>query len=154
MVAVKNLKPFTLETIKDRDLIIRMLRFENDVYKGEKGQTAFREMTPHTMEPIHYIHRETLLEHGFRTDDESVKNYREIFRNYYQGPEDFDKEVIDSVLYMKYNRCIYYTEPKIEVGDTLPNCRLYELDGKTKTSVHGAIIPENRFNLVCSFSQS
>jgi hypothetical protein len=130
--------PFTEETIKDRDLILKLLRYENEIILGEDGKKIYTDLTykPRTsLFPEYTIHRKVLSNFGFDTSDESVENYRKIFSFYYQSPTEFDKEVLDSVVYMRENKCVYYTSPIINVGDVIPDTSIYQLDGTTKTTI-------------------
>ena len=49
------------------------------------------------------INRIVLNYFGFDTSNESVENYRTIFRTYFKSPNDYDVEVINSVHYMREN---------------------------------------------------
>lgn len=145
--------PFTKEHVTDRKLIIKMLRFEDSIFKGEFGQAVYKNEYNNKLEPQFVIQRRVLTDHGFDTSDHSLENYRSIFKHYYRSPTDYDKEVINSVVYMRENRCIYYTEPIIDIGDRLPNCDLYELDGTTKTDIYTLAEGYNKC-IVAAFSTS
>ena len=150
-----KLVPFTKEHLNDRNLIIKMLKWEDKTLLGEEGQCVYRNKYNKHLQPHFAVQRQVLRHFGFDPCDESLKNYREIFRTYYNGPEDYDKEVLDSVVYMRENRCVYYTSPIIDNGDILPDCRLFCLDGKTETSIH-KILDEGGYQscVVGAFSTS
>jgi hypothetical protein len=148
----QNCVQFTKAHLNNQILVIDMLKREDTIYKGEIGQKVFNEFGLGQLEPLLVIHRLVLAEFGFQTDNDSTTNYREIFRTYYNSPLDYDKTVIDSVLYMKYNRCIYYDKPIIKNNDIIPNCRLYELDGITERNVYDLVGLDR--TLLCAFSQS
>lgn len=153
-----DLLEFTDKYLKERELIISMLRYEDKILNDEEiGQAIYRNSyndSLHSLEPQFIMHRLVLKQFGFTTSDYSVKMYREIFRTYYKSPTEFDAEVINSVAYMRANRCIYYTSQKIEVGDKIPNVDLLNLNGSKAnlfTDVLG--IPFEKA-LLCAFSSS
>jgi hypothetical protein len=127
-----------------------MLKKENEIYKSQ-GQIAFQEYGLTSVEPTKIINRLCLSFFGFNTNDESVANYREIFRTYYNSAVDYDKEVLDCVLYMRHNRCLFYTEIIINIGNMIPDCLLYKLD-KTKVTLNNIITKTK--TLICGFSKS
>ncbi len=153
-----NAKPFTIYDVKNKQLVIKMLNYEEHITKSDNGQGLYKNtlnmpLTSLNVEKI--LNRQTLMNFGFDTTDESVEMYRTIFKNYYNSPTDYDKEVLNAVHYMRENKCVYYKSPIINVGDVIPNCEIYELDGKTKTSLHD-IINKNKstYTLIESFSLS
>lgn len=81
--------------------------------------------------------------------------YREIFRTYYRGPDDFDEEIVDAVVYFRENRLNFYREPEIEVGSVLPDSRVYRLDN-TETSVYKELGTSSDFErtIIAGFSMS
>ena len=154
-----KLKPFTKDDLSDRDLVISMLKKEDTIINDEDvGQAIYRNKyneSLYTLEPQLIIQRIVLKHFGFNTSDENVQMYREIFRTYYKSPTDYDKEVLNSVTYMRSNRCVYYTSPKINVGDTIENVNLLALDGKTKMNLHSDILKQPyELALLCAFSTS
>jgi hypothetical protein len=100
------------------------------------------------------MHRITLNAFGFKTNDEDIQNYRKIFKNYYNSPTDYDKEVIESVTYMRENKCIYYTGKNYDVGESYENVELYELNGKHKVNLFDKINPKDNYTIVGAFSNS
>ena len=117
----------------DRDLVIKMLQYEDYYGKSEEGQDYFRtklNLPNTTLNAIYALHRHVLDHFGFNTDDESVNNYRTIFQTYYNSPTDYDNDVISSVYYMKNNKCVFYQRPKPQIGDKLLNCTLLTLNGE------------------------
>lgn len=145
--------PFTHNDVLNRDLVIEMLTYENSFGRGE-GQEIYKTFTDHDLEPSHIINRNVLSHFNFSSTDESVQMYRTIFRNYYNSPTDYDKEVLDSVYYMKNNKCVYYTEPKLTINDKLINCGLLTLNNES-TSLF-SIINSMSFDhlFLCAFSMS
>ena len=147
--------PFTTNTLDDRNLIIRMLKHEDTIIFGDTGQSIYSDplyRPRESLTPEYAIHRKVLSDFGFDTSDQSVDVYRKIFGHYYHSPTDYDPEVLSSVAYMRENRCVYYTEPLINVGDTIQDCLLYNLDG-TMTSVKESL---NDFThaMIAGFSSS
>ena len=148
-------KPFTDQTLIDRKLIIRMLKYEDTLILGETGKKIYTDSTYEATKSLfseHVVHRLVLDHFGFDTTDQSVLTYRKIFRTYYKSPVDYDSEVMRSVAYMRENRCVYYLEPEIKVGDMIPDCKLYTLDG-TETTIKSSL---GEFDLafVAGFSNS
>lgn len=133
----KTKKKFTLETLKERDLIINMLKYEDSIIRGETGKKIYTNPTYNytkSFDAEHAIIRLVLDNFDFETDDSAIENYNKIFKTYYNSPTDYDSEVLKSVAYMRENKCVYYTKPEIKVGDTINNCLLYDVDGN-KTSI-------------------
>lgn len=97
---VTNSIPFTMEHVKDKSLVIRLLQFEDLYGKSKEGQILYKTKLsmPHTLRPIYAIHRYVLNHFGFSTSEESVKNYRRIFSYYYKSPTEYDKSVKYSIL--------------------------------------------------------
>jgi hypothetical protein len=125
-------KPFTKENRSDRDLVIKMLRFEDSLLMGPVGAKIYAEpsyQVTKSLDSEYAFHRITLDHFGFDTTDQSTEIYRGIPMAYYRLPTDYDVEVLDSVAYTRNNKCLYYTEPEIKIGDILPDCPLYNLDG-------------------------
>jgi hypothetical protein len=150
-------KPFTKESVNDRALVIQMLKYEDTLIHGDIGKQIYTNplYKPRiSLFPEHTIHRIVLTKFGFDTSDESVANYRTIFITYHKSPTEYDKEVLDSVTYMRENKCVYYTKPVIGKGDKIPNCKLYTLDGKTETTVYDQLGSEFKYAFIASFSNS
>jgi hypothetical protein len=104
--------PFTMKHVRDKSLVIAMLKYEDIYGNGEEGQ----------------IYYETEL--NFPRSSLMVQNYRKIFSTYYNSPTDYDADVLNSVYYMRENKCVYYTSPEIKVGDKLKDCPLLTAEGK------------------------
>jgi hypothetical protein len=150
-------KPFTLEDVKNRNLVIKMLKYEDTIIHGEIGKQIYGDPSykPRTSLFSQFsIHRLVLSKFGFTTSNNDVKNYRSIFLNYYQSPDNYDQEVLSSVTYMRENKCVYYKQPIIQIGDQLPNCRLYELDGKTETNLYEKFGQDFNYMFIGGFSNS
>lgn len=152
--------PFTIKHVKDRDLVIQMLKHESEIICSDWGQERYRDpdgRSTVSLDNEHAFNRKTLSDFGFQTDPQSVKCYREIFRTYFRGPDDYDREVINSSHYMRNNRCVFYKKQPFMPGDTLPDCRLYKIDGNTETSLYDAMGSSHSVAnqaLVCAFSNS
>lgn len=149
---------FTEENILDRELVLKMLRYEDKLYLSDVGQSIIGNpgmSNIYSLEAGKTIQRMTLDQFGFLASDESVANYRLIFNYYWRSAVDYDKEVLSSVFYMRENRCLYYTEAKLVPGDTVPNCQLYELDGSTKITLHQVLAEEPmKTTIVAAYSAS
>jgi hypothetical protein len=146
--------PFRQQHVLNRDLVIEMLKYE-DYYGRGQGQHIYTIFTDHDLKPSRCINRHVLIHFGFDSSDTSVATYRTIFKNYYNSPDDYDKEVLDCVYYMKNNKCVYYNLPKFKIGDKLINHQLLHLNGES-TSLFQAINSLRPFNhiLLCAFSTS
>ena len=150
-------REFTQEDVKNKALILQMLRKEDEIMHSTYGQDIYRNSLNHSLTslmPQLIIQRAILASFGFTTDDRSVDAYRSIFRNYYISPTEYDREVLQSVTYMRENLCLYYTTPKLKIGQTAPNCLLYGLDGKSQHELYSLIRPTSRFTMLCAFSSS
>ena len=136
------LKRFTHNDIHNKDLVIKMLKHEEQLIKSNSGQEMYSNPLNKPLVSLNVeksFNRMVLNDFNFDTSDESVENYRSIFRHYYKSPTDYDKDVLDSVHYMRENKCVYYQKPVLKVGDTIPDCPIYNLDGKTKTNLYDVI---------------
>lgn len=150
---------FTMEHVHDRDLVIKMLRHEEKIATGEWGQGRYRDPASRvsiSLDNEYAFNRQTLHDFGFNTNDTCVDIYRSIFRTYFHGPDNYDMEVIGASYYMRNNRCVFYKAKPLSKGDLLPNCQLYQLDGKTQTDLHSAIKSSQTWSkgLICAFSNS
>lgn len=148
--------PFTVQHIKDKSLVIKMLQYEEKLATSSWGQAQYRSHdSTVSLDTEHLFNRKTLTEFGFDTSDTSVGNYRSIFRHYYNSATDYDTDVIGASYYMRNNRCLFYKSKPLAMGDTLPDCPLYKLDGSS-TSLYEALNGDKRWDsgLVCAFSSS
>lgn len=150
-------KFFTSIQVTDRDLILRMLRHEDEIIHGEQGKMIYQrhENSLTSLAPEKTIHRVVLKEFGFDTSAESVEMYRTIFAYYYRSPADFDKEVMQAVTYMRENRTVFYTSPVIEVGSILPDAPILTLSDGKPTSIKQELAKHKfKFAFVGGFSTS
>jgi len=151
-------QPFTLESIKNKELVIKMLNYEEEYTKSDEGQVMYhnplnRPLVSLTIEKA--IQRIVLTRFGFDTSDESLANYRKIFKTYYESPEKYDPDVLNATHYMRENKCVYYKEPPIELGQKIPDCQLYQLDGVTTTTLYDIINKKpSDYTLIAGFSLS
>lgn len=148
--------PFTEEEVKNRDLVIRMLRYEDSLGKGGIGReiyTSEHYLPLRSLTPEKTLNRLVLDHFGFSSDDSSVENYRTIFSYYYRSPTDYDEEVLSSVYYMRHNRLMYYTTPAPQVGERYTDVPLYDLEGE-ETRLSHLLEGGNRYTFVAAFSTS
>ena len=75
---VSKLIPFRKEHLKDRNLIIKMLKWENKILLGEYGQSVYRNSYNKLLQPHFAIQRQVLQHFGFDPTDNSLENYREL----------------------------------------------------------------------------
>ena len=151
-----NYNSFTIETVKDKNLIITMLKFEDTVIHGDVGKSIFNDDSYEhftTLEAMLCIHRYVLNYFGFSNKEEDVTNYRKIFSNYYKSPTDYDNDVISSVTYMRENKCIYYKNPDYNIGDKFADINIYNICGK-QINIYDKINKESNYTLVGAFSNS
>ena len=148
---------FTAEDVKNKDLMLRLLRFEDGVIRGPLGAAIFADRSiPHlkSLETYFIFHRITLAEHGFTTEASDVATYRTIFSNYYKDPQHYDEEVINAVCYMRENKCVFYDTPLIALGDLAPDVELSTLSGES-TTLHTLIEANpHKYTFVGAFSHS
>ena len=135
-----------------------MLKHEDEIILGSIGKDIYANplYCPRiTLTPEYAIHRNVLSHFGFSTTYEDVANYRKIFSHYYKSPTSFDKDVLSSVAYMRENKCVYYSEPVINIKDTIKDVSLYDLDGETKISLIEFIKQNNaNYTFIGAFSTS
>lgn len=152
-----NLKDFTYDDIKNKELVINMLKYEESFAKSEEGQNLYKDISnvPYKSLTIEKIfNRKTLLKFSFDSNEKNVEMYRTIFRTYYKSPDDYDKEVLDASYYMRENRCVYYKSKKLQIDDDIIDCELYLLDGKKTTKLFDVIDKNCDYNMICAFSLS
>ncbi len=153
-----TLKPFTFNDVNNKELVIQMLKYEEDITKGNHGQSLYCNTLNCPLITLNIekaLNRLTLTYFNFDTSDDSVENYRTIFKTYYRSPDDYDEDVLNSVHYMRENKCVYYKNKPLEIGDKIPDCPLYNLDGKTVTTLYD-VINKNAANytMLAAFSLS
>ena len=151
--------PFTPDNVKDKELVIKMLQYETEYATSDNGQALYKNSLNNPLVSLTVektLNRITLSHFGFENDDTSVETFRTIFRTYYKSPDDYDEEVINASYYMKGNKCMFYKEKDIKIGDVIPNCNLCEMDGETQTTLYDIIQKEENANyvLICGFSMS
>lgn len=150
-------RPFTVAELRDRPMVLKLLRFEDALMLGPESAKIYNDPSiPHltSLETFYILHRATLAAHGFNTTDEDVANYRKIFSHYYNGPHDYDAEVLGAVAYMRENKCVYYKSPPINVGEKAPDVPLQTITG-IHTSLY-KVLAENHHEhvFVGAFSNS
>jgi len=75
------------------------------------------------------IQREILTCFEFNSSDENLDMYRNAINVYYKNSRECDKEIMNSVVYLRENRLLYYDTPKITIGDKYPDVKLFDLKG-------------------------
>jgi len=133
-----------------------MLNFEDKLYFSNEGQQIILDNNNLvSLEGSKIIQRITLNNFGFESKDYDLDIYRKIFSYYYKSSIDYDKEILNSVYYMRENRCLYYTSPKINVGDIIPDITIFDLDGINKVNLH-TIIKSGDYDksIIAGFSMS
>jgi hypothetical protein len=140
-----NLISFEKTHIKDRDLILRMLKYEDELFLSNEGQNFLHQygMNTTSLEGSKSIQRKTLNNFGFESTEQDLKKYRTIFQHYYKSSFDYDSDILNSVYYMRENKCLYYKTKPIELGIQIPNTNVYGLDGITQYDLHQLIRSKN-----------
>lgn len=129
-------KLFTFDNVLDKNLVIKMLQYEDTFGKGNEGQKIFStkvSLPQTTLQSIYAIHICVLTHFGFDTTSMSVENYRTIFKTYYESLTKYDSDVTNSGYYMKNNLCVFYKLPKPKIGNHLTDCNLLQLYGTVTT---------------------
>lgn len=141
----KNLISFDLTYIKNKQLILSMLEYEDKLFLSKEGQQFLSEYGLNTtsLEGSKSIQRKTLNNFGFNSSDTDLANYRKIFHHYYVSPTEYDPQILNSVYYMRENRCLYYKSKPLEINTIIPNLNIYGLDGKTQYDLHNLIREKN-----------
>lgn len=151
-------KPFTHDNVSNRKLVIKMLKHEEQITKGEYGQSMYRNVYNKPFISLHVekaLNRKVLADFGFDTSETSVEMYRTIFKTYFKTPKQYDREVIESVHYMRENKCVFYENPPMKIGEIVPNVVLFRMDGKTETTLHDVIgYPRPHYTIYAAFSLS
>lgn len=141
----KKLIPFGLTYIQNKQLILSMLEYEDKLFLSREGQQFLSEYGSNTtsLEGSKSIQRKTLNNFGFESSDADLANYRKIFHHYYTSSTDYDPQILNSVYYMRENRCLYYKSQPLKLGTQIPNLNIYGLDGKTQYDLHQLIKTKN-----------
>lgn len=151
-------KKFCTKDVKNKQLVIKMLKYEEQLTKSQFGQSLYANPLNTSLTSLHVeetLNRLTLTHFGFNTSDESVEMYRTIFKTYYRSPNDYDKDVIDSVHYMRENKCVFYTSKVINIGDVAPDCELYDYKTLSKLSLYNILSQGTTiYSIVAAFSLS
>ena len=152
------LKQFTDVDIKNKELVLKMLKYEDDYYKSTEGQNIIKRKGMHNITSLEggkTIQRLTLKEFGYNSNTDSLAKYRRIFHNYYNNSKDYDKDILSSVYYMRENRLLYYTTPKINIGDSIPDCNLYDIGTGNNRNLYDILNETNDKQVIlASYSMS
>jgi hypothetical protein len=124
---------FTEKHCKNKTLVIQMLECENEYIKTQEAKQMYRSYKGNLLYAFYSMHRYVLNHFGFNTSDKSVMNYRKIFKTYYNSYNDYDPDVINSVFYMKHNKCMFYNAPIIGIGQYIINVPLLTLYNEKTT---------------------
>jgi len=147
---------FTEEHINNKKLVVQMLKYEDSIILGDEGKSIYQDETyDHftTLEAKDTFNRIALNHFNFKTTDDDVINYRKIFLNYYRSPFDYDADVINSVAYMRENRCVFYKGRDYNINDTFEDVSILTTS-KTSVNLLDKINKEDNFTFIGSFSTS
>lgn len=154
-------RPLTVSDINNRQLVLDMLQAEDSMIHGE-AQDMYKTahyFGGHSLTVEYAVQRMILDKFGFETSDSDIENYRSIFRTYYNDPSDYDEDVLNSVTYMRENRCLYYQNPVLRVGQNVSKqlslCHVHTIFGSSAGTLSD-IINDIDFEhvLVGAFSRS
>lgn len=151
------LKPFTQQDVENKTLVINMLTHEDTIIHSDIGKQIYENYSNSSLTSLdaeYAIHRLVLTKFGYDTSISSVDNYRSIFKYYFKSPIDYNKDVINSVTYMRENKCMFYTTKTLNIGDKIPNCKLYNLDGKSQVTLFDALGNNYNYAFIAAFSNS
>lgn len=141
----KKLISFGQTQILNKELILKMLKYEDKLFLSDSGQKFLNEYGNNTtsLEGSKSIQRRTLNNFGFESTDLDLNNYRKIFHHYYNDSENYDLDILNSVYYMRENRCLYYKSPPLKKNQIIPNLNIFGLDGLTHYDLHQLIKSKN-----------
>ena len=103
-------KSFIENDILNRELILKILKYEDDLYMSSQGQEILKDVGKNnifSLDGSKTIQRMTLQHFGYSSTSKDLAFYRTIFHHYYNSPTDYDKEILASVFYMRENRLLY-----------------------------------------------
>jgi len=126
-----ELQDFSEESLANRELVISMLKYTDTLFLGP-GQELYRNqcyLPNSSIDPLLAIQRKVLNDFGFKNDTVSLGNFRKIVQIYWRGPDDYDAEVLQSVVYLRANKLLYYRGAVLPIGSLAKDCRLLNLDG-------------------------
>jgi hypothetical protein len=144
---------FTISHVKNRELVKQMLEYENYIFFTPLVQNMFTDPKYSGVIPYKKLHQMVLEHFDFYPSLMNVQNYEKIFRHYYKSPINHDKEIINSVVYMRENLRIHYINPIIEVNNIAPNVPIYDLCG-VLINLYQIINPKAQYCFVAAFSLS
>jgi hypothetical protein len=89
MVIINNLQPFNKNHISDKQLMLKMLQFEDNTFLSSQGQQFLKNYGDKitSLDGLKSIQRLTLNHFGFCSTDVDLNNYRTIFHHYYNSPK-------------------------------------------------------------------
>jgi len=102
--------PFTENDILNHENILKMLKYEDELYMSDIGQDIMRDIGKNNIFSLDggkTIQRMTLQHFGYSSTPNDLAKYRTIFHHYYNGPTTYDKDILQSVFYMRENRLLY-----------------------------------------------
>lgn len=153
----KNLISFNLTHIQNRELILKMLKYEDELFLSDSGQKFLNIYGNNTtsLEGSKSLQRKTLNNFGFESGELDLGNYRKIFNYYYNDSKNYDFEILNSVYYMRENRCLYYKSPPLKKNQIIPNLNVFGLDGITQYDLYQLIKSKNyNKTILAAFSLS
>lgn len=164
-----SLKPFSDQDLHNRDLIIQMLKEEDRLFFTEAQvlykTPSFENLTSPQVQKA--IQRQVLTKFGFTNTEDDVNRYRTIVQVYWKNAQDYDQTVLNSVVYLRANKLLYYQYPAPEIDEYAIDTELFQVTNpttnltptnpttnltptKTKLSDHW----NHHRTLVCAFSTS
>jgi len=123
--------------------VLRIMRLEDSIIHGAEAMAMYADHDTYpdcgSLEIEFAINRMALSRSGFATEDASVKIYRQTMHRYYASPTEYDAEVMSAVTYLRENKILYYTAPKLRLGQDvtplLAKCDMLRPDGSAAGSL-------------------
>lgn len=165
-IQTKDLKPFTKNDVENKQLVMQMLKYEEQLAKSDTGRELYGNLSNKPLVGLNVeliLNRLTLAHFGFSSDNESVDFFRTIFKTYYKSHTaengniviDYDADVINSSYYMRNNKQKFYKSRVLSIGEKIPDCVLYKPNGTDTVSLYDTICKTNaKYTFIGSFSLS
>lgn len=131
---------FSQDHVRNRDLILKMLKAEEQLYMSKLGQEhILNHGGLSSLDNVKTLQRQILKEFKFNPSNTSLDNYRTIIQTYYRSPDDYDQEIMSSVVYLRENRLLYYKTSKPEIRQTYIDLPVYDRGSERKLYISDLI---------------
>jgi hypothetical protein len=95
---------FSLETIMNKKLILKMLEYEESIINGDIGKLIYNNYSNEHLCFLEFqiaIHKIVLKDFNFSNNESDIQNYKMIFSYYYKSSNNYDKDIINAVSYLR-----------------------------------------------------